>query len=141
MKLNNDNLIIETTGEHTPTVTDDIYSVTYSKHEKKILFGVEKLFIWFKILTPGSFLDVEIYKAYNYSKKLSVKSLLIRDIERVLGRKLLRKEKPSISIFKNKILRVKTRTVVKDCRQKELADFHKYSVIAEIIETEVGNNA
>jgi hypothetical protein len=139
MKFDED-LDIEPIGEETPRILDDIYSVSYVRHEKKFLFGSEKLFIWFKIVTPGASFGVELYKAYNYSKKISIKSLLVKDAKTILGRRLEKREKPTTAIFKNKILRIRTRTVTKDCRQKELAEYHKYSVISEILGVEVGTN-
>ena len=44
-----------------------------------------------------------------------------------------RKDRITTEVLKNKILLIKTRTVIKDGRQNKLHDLQKYSVVDEII--------
>jgi hypothetical protein len=125
------------------TVPDNTYEAAYVSQETvKGTFGA-KLKITFKILNFGEHFEKKINAWYNVTDHMSPKGKN-RRVSAPKGSKLVgvllnigdlhsRKDRITTEVLKNKILLIKTRTVIKDGRQNKLHDLQKYSVVDEII--------
>jgi hypothetical protein len=117
----------------------EIFEVVYLRHEaNRCYYSQLKLYIYFKIVTPGKYYGIEIYRVYNQYRVPNRNSDFIKDCELILGRRLKKNEKASTAIFKKKVLRIRVRTVKKNRKQEQLPDFQQYSVIDSILEVVTG---
>lgn len=125
------------------TVPDNTYEASYVSQETvKGTFGA-KLKITFKILNFGEHFEKQINAWYNVTDHMSPTGKN-RRVKAPKGSKLVshllnianldsRKDRLTTEVLKNKILLIKTRTVVKDGRQNKLHNLQKYSVVDEIL--------
>lgn len=125
------------------TVPDNTYEASYVSQETiKGTFGA-KLKITFKILNYGEHFEKQINSWYNITDHMSPIGKN-RKVKAPKGSKLVshllnianldsRKDRLTTEVLKNKILLIKTRTVVKDGRQNKLHNLQKYSVVDEIL--------
>ena len=104
--------------------------------------GHRKLFMIFKITTPGAHLGKEIMKIYNMpiGKPTRMSSNFYKDWVFVNGnRKPSRKDRLSPKIFYNKRMIIKTRTTrPKHCNGQEMSEDFWYSVVHYISEVVTG---
>ncbi|MBM3403214.1 MAG: hypothetical protein FJY21_13090 [Bacteroidetes bacterium] len=124
-------------------IPDNTYEAMFVSQETiKGTFGA-KLKITFKILTYGDFFEKQINAWYNVTDLMCPVGKN-RRVKAPKGSKLVsqmlslgylnsRKDRLSTKVFKNKILLIKTRTVIKDGRQKKLHELQKYSVVDDIL--------
>lgn len=124
---------IELKDDPPAILKEGIYEVIYFKHEaNRRYFSQKKIYIYFKIISTDENNGVEVYRAYNQYDVVKRNSDFIKDCEIILGRRLRKKEKASTAIFKNKVLRVRVRTVKNNRKQERLPDFMQYPVIDAI---------
>jgi hypothetical protein len=139
----NKDIEIEVDWGKDETVPDGTYEVAYVSHEAiKGTFGA-KLKVVFRILDFGEHYEKKINSWYNIDDDYSPKGKN-RKVKTKKGSKLTtdmlvlsnanhRKDRLTMNAFKNKIILVKTRLVIKDGRQKNLHQLQKYSVVDSII--------
>ncbi len=145
----NDDIVVDYSEQH-PHVPDAIYEATFVRHNTALAFGNSPtVFLWFKLVTPGPNFETELFRAYRVKAlmgrpsktggqfKLSPNSLLFKDLGAIADYKL-KPSRVSLSILRNCVLEVRTRTVRKGWDQKELPDWLQYSVIDQIIGTTTG---
>ena len=127
-------------SEIPPAIPDGEYQAAFIKAEKKILWGGQKAFLWFRIITAGEYFDVKLFLACNVPKKLSISSKYFRAWVVATGRRPDRFESRQMSpkVFRGKAFRVQVRTVKKDAEQRPLPPALQYSVIQQLIEKVVG---
>jgi len=124
-------------------VPDSTYEAAYVSQETvKGTFGA-KLKITFKILNFGEHFEKLVSSWYNVTDHMSPKGKN-RKVKAPKGSKLVshllnvsnlnsRKDRLTTEVLKNKILVIKTRTVIKDGRQNKLHSLQKYSVVDDIL--------
>jgi len=132
-----------------PQIADGIYLARYTHHETGFCFGTAKVYLWFKIVSPGSCFDVSVYRAYRAIKikgkpkrngGFTVKrgSDLYLDLVRLLDMRT-RPDRVSATALAGKAYSIKTRTVTKDYRQRALPEWDRYSVVDSIVRAETSN--
>ena len=105
-----------------------------------------KLFVWFRLVTPGPFHNVMVYRPYRV-KKLTTKAgknggfvaSRMSDVYHDLGRILnlrLRPDRVSATALRGIIFRVRVRTVVKDYRGRAIPEWDRYSVVDALLSAE-----
>jgi len=128
-------------GREWPLLPEDIFQVSYLKHEFENAFGEPRLFIHFKILDMGEHFEKILYRAYrlkslkNPGRKNSAFTVgkgsdLVRELALVTNR---RPDRLLPTDFEGMILKAKVETVKKDYKQRIIPESLRYSVIREII--------
>ena len=123
-------------------VPDGKYQAVFVRHETAFVFRAAKVFLWFRIVNPGDYFSVELYRPYRVKKllgkpgrggkfKLAPGSELFTMLCRVLDIKA-RPDRISLLGLKHCILEIKTRTVTTDYLQRDVPDWLHYSVIADV---------
>jgi len=136
-------------GDVWPLLPDGKYLVNYMHHETKKVFRTSKVFVHFKIVEPGEYMGVHLFRAYRVSEIIGKegKNGRFRLISRTdlfltlcnLSNKKLRPDQISIRPLKNSIILASVRTVIKDYNQRALAECLRYSVVDELISIEAGH--
>src|SRR5437016_2465598 len=107
-------------GEIPPAIPDgDHYQVVFVRAEKSCFHTQRKIYLWFRVITPGEWLGAEVYMACNEPPKghraASSKYWLAWVL--AAGRRPNRADRMSTAIFRNKVFRVRMRTVLKTAKQ------------------------
>ena len=137
-----DDLIFPCCGTIPAAIPDgDSYEVAYIRAEQTRQWGRAKVFLWFKMLTPGEWHGQEFYMACNLAQKgrWTASSKFWMAWVLAAGRRPTRGDRMSTSIFKNKIFRVRVRRVIKTAKQLDRTPAQQYSVVDELLEVMVGN--
>lgn len=121
-----------------PLIPDGEYSVQYVNYERGNIHGNEKLYLYFSIVDQGPHFNVRLRKNYNYYSSPPCGSDLHKDLSLLLGRPFKKNTRISLEVFKNSVLRIKTRTVTHDRKQNPYAEHTRYSVIDAILGKETG---
>lgn len=136
-------VILFDTSNRAPQIPEGEYEAAYVHHETAHIFKTPKLFVWFRIVSPGPAFDVMVYRAYRVRALTSKPgrgggiavrrgSDCYRDLCRMLDVKM-RPDRASAAALKGIICRVKVRTVTSDYRGREIPDWDRYSVVAELL--------
>ena len=131
-------LIFITTDEPPTRVPYGKYEVSYRSHSTQKFFSSTKLYINFTICDSGEYFGAKLYRAYNLHEGLPSGSDLYKDLVLLYGKKVAKKTRLPISLFKNKILLVTVRTVKSNRKQKPLPEHQMYSVIDSILKVAAG---
>lgn len=119
----------------------DQYEVAFVRAEQTRQWGQPKVFLWFRMLTPGEeWNGREFYMACNVPPKgkwtASCKYWLAWVL--VAGKRPNRVDRMSTAIFKNKVFRARIRKVTKTSKQTDRTPEQQYSVVDELLEVMVG---
>lgn len=122
---------------------DGFYEAQCIKYDAGFFQGkARKLFLIFKILTPGEHFGKDIFMAFNmrYDGKVRAGSKYYKTWVMAYGwRKPSRNAKMSPRIFLNKVCGIKTRTVKPEHNRQKMPDAFWYSVVDYIISINTGN--
>ena len=124
-----------------PIVPDGEYVGSFKRVERGRYERRDRLYLWFAIMTPGPFVGAELFLACPCPEKgrvFGIGSKLVVAYAVAEGRLPRRKDRISTRVFKNKLFRFQTRTVVKDGYGKPRPTADYYSVIDKLIDVEVG---
>lgn len=121
----------------------DHYEVVFSRAERINQWGQDKIILWFKLITPGPWLNEEFFMASNVppKSKWTLSCKFWRAFVLANGKRPNRRDRLSTGVFKNKVFRVKIRKVIRDSKQQTLTAAQQYSVIDRLIEVAAGGNA
>lgn len=137
-------------GEDWPCIPAGFYLAQYTHHDTATVFSTSKVFLHFKIVEPGPYFGVRLYRAYRASDlvgrpgrngrfRLKKRSELYLTMCWLYEGRNLRPDRVSLRDLKNVMLRVSTRIVERDYKQRPLPEALRYSVVDEIKGIEVGN--
>lgn len=147
---------IEIEGQRWPIVPDGQYVAVFTHHETAQMFrtrdkpeGTCKCFLHFKLMGPGEYTGVRLYRAVRVSSlvgkvgkhgrfKLRPRSDLFIEMARLFG-DTRRLDRLSLKWLRTVLLRVTVRTVKRDYKQRELPAVLRYSVVATIDGIEAGH--
>lgn len=124
-------------------VPEKSYDLVFLKADKKHMFGEgERMFLWFKIITPGDWCGTKLYMTCTVAKKGKWHPSHKYWLAWVLaaGRRPARGDRMSTRVFRNKVFRGHVRTVIKTARQTHRTLEQQYSVVDELLSVEVGIN-
>jgi hypothetical protein len=136
-----------------PLIPDGIYRALCLGHETAIVFRTAKVFLQFRVVEPGEQFGKMLYRPYRASGfirtgkgpgsglriKLKARSELFGMLCRVLDLPArTRPDRVGLREMKGKVFKVKTRTVTRDYRQKEIPGFLRYSVVDDVLSLEAG---
>ena len=128
--------------DYKPLLPDKVYDAQCIKYDEGFCLGkARKLFLYFKIVEPGEHHGKVIFMPFNipYDKRIKQGSKYYKAWVKVNNY-----EKPSRNaimsprLFKNKVFRIKTRTVEPKDGNKALPKQFHYSVVDYIIEMLAG---
>jgi hypothetical protein len=144
-----------------PLIPDAVYEAVLTHYEGCVMHSwknAAKVYLHFKIVTPGEHFGTRVYRAYNVRRlrgkvgkvgtpqkncgfAVGRRSELLRMLVRVLDLRI-RPDRVSLLKLKGSVLRIRTRTVTKgaaeDGRQIELPAALRYSVVADILGKNTG---
>ena len=131
------------TANRAPSIPPGCYEAIYTHHETKFIYQCPKVFVWFRIVSPGPAFDTMVYRAYrvralttkqgkNGGFKASRGSDVYHDLGRILDIRL-RPDRVSATALRGVVVSVSVRTVVKDHRQRPLLAWDQYSVIDKLL--------
>ena len=147
---------IEIDGQRWPLVPDGQYVAVFVHHETARMFrtrdnpdGTCKCFLHFKLIGPGEYVNMRLYRAVRVSGligkpakhgrfRLRQRSDLFVEMARLFGN-TRRLDRLSLKWLRPVLLRVTVRTVKRDYRQRELPQILWYSVVSSIDSIEAGN--
>ena len=135
-------------GKAWPLIPSGKYSVTFLHHELGMAFKVPRLFLHFRIVTPGNYFGETVYRAFrvrsaNVKKKkggafrVSRNSDYVREMVTLLNLRG-RLDRISPLILRDKVLQAEIGEVTRDHKQREIPTALKYSVIRKLICIEAG---
>jgi hypothetical protein len=128
-------------GDIPPAVPDGHhYEIVFLRAEQTSYRGRQKVYLWFKMLTPGEHCGREFYMACNVAPKGKWTASYKFWVAWVLaeGRRPTRVSRMSVNVFKNKVFRARMRTVRKTANQTERTPAQQYSVVDELLEIMAG---
>ena len=142
---------IEIVGNLPPLIPEGEYVATYLHYETKRVFNTSKLFAHFELVEPGPHTGTCLYRAYrvpellgrqktNGGFQLGRRSDLYLELLHLFGERGMRPDRVSMSWLRNKLLRVKVRTVTRDHRHRPLPVCLHYSVVDSLVAIEAGND-
>jgi len=123
-------------GYTPPVVPDgDRYEAIFIKSEQASFAGQPKVYLKFRLVSPSGFLEEEFYMACNVAARgrWRTSSKFYRSWVLANGKRPIRGDRLSISVFKGKVFQVRMRRVEKDYRQNPLPPENQYSVIDSLI--------
>ena len=138
--------IIFDTSNRAPLIPPGDYEAIYIHHETTIVFKCPKVFVWFRVVSPGPAFDTMVYRAYRV-KKLTTKqgknggfmpsrgSDIYHDLGRILNIRL-RPDRVSAAALRGVVCSVRVRTVEKDYKQRPILEWDRYSVIDKLLHAE-----
>jgi hypothetical protein len=128
-----------------PLIPDGVYETQCVNYDSTFQLGkTRKLFLHFRILELGPHFGEQIFMAFNMpdKKKIRMGSKYYKTWCMVNGwKKPSKNAKMSPRLFKNKIYRIKTRTVKPKHNGKKMPENFRYSVVDEIIEVITGQQS
>jgi len=118
----------------------DQYEMVFIRVEQVRLYGQPKVYLWFRMLTPGDWHGEEFYMVCNVAPKgrWTASYKFWQAWVLASGRRPTRADRMSTSVFKNKIFRVRMRKVLKTAKQLDRTPEQQYSVIDELLEVLTG---
>ncbi len=120
----------------------DHYQVSFVGWDQKALWaGEQRMFLFFKIHTPGPYFGAELYMACTIPSKGKWRPSMKYWMNWVLanGKQPMRKDRLSTKVFRNKIFRARVHKVVKTSEKGiSRTPDQQYSVIASLLEVLVG---
>jgi hypothetical protein len=128
-------------GDPTPLIPDGVYDAVFIRAEGGRCFGTLKLFLYFKIITPGQYNETELYMPFNVNKerKIAPSSKYYKTWCQVNGgQRPSRNAVMSPNIFRGKFFEVKVKTIRKDYNGDELLPSLFYSIIDKILSVSMG---
>ena len=141
---------VELEGDGKPLVPDGQYEAVFEYHETAFILRTKaaKVFLRFRIVTPGEHEGVKLFRAYRVAKlrskpgkhgsfSLTRGQDLFFDLCRWLDIRQ-RPDRVSLHDLRGKVWRIRTRTVSRDFRQRELPGFARYSVVDDLLEISAG---
>ena len=119
----------------------DQYELVFHRAEKGHQFGKHKVYLWFKMLTPGEWVGQLFYMACNVPPKGKIGPSSKFWLAWVLAaqRRPTRTDRMSTAIFKNKVFRARMRKVLKTAKQMDRTPAQQYSVVDELLEVRAGH--
>jgi len=120
----------------------DHYEVVFVKAERVRMWGQEKVFLWFKLITAGSWFEEEFFMACTVAPKGRWTPSYKYWCAWVLanGKRPKRNDRMSTIVFRAKVFRVRFRTVMKTAKQTDRTPAQRYSVIDELLDRLTGND-
>ena len=134
------------TSNPAPIIAPGTYEAVYVHHETKYIFQSPKVFVWFRIVSPGPAFDVLVYRAYR-ARALTTKagryggfkvargSDIYHDLGRILNTRV-RPDRVSAIVLRGAVYRIKVRTVTKDHKQRPIPEWGQYSVVDQLLHSE-----
>ncbi len=116
-------------------IPSGIYDAIFYKAEKKIMWGGEKIFLWFQIVTPGDYHGATLWMACNgpAKGKVGLSSKYFAAWCLAAGRRPDRFDRLGTKIFKDKVFELKVRAVTKDTKGRPLTPALQYSIIDDLL--------
>ncbi len=127
--------------DYKPLIPDGFYEAQCIKYDSCFIAKSKKTFLHFKILDAGEHFGKQIFMAFNmpYDEKIKMGSKYFKTWCMVNDwKKPSKNAKMSPRLFKNKIYKIKTRTVRPKHNRKEMPKDFWYSVVDEISEVVAG---
>jgi hypothetical protein len=129
-----------------PLIKPGDYDAIYLHHETKFIYQCPKVFVWFRVVSPGPAHNVMVYRAYrvralttkqgkNGGFKASRGSDIYHDLGRILNIRL-RPDRVSATALRGVVCSVRIRTVNKDYKQRPIPAWDQYSVIDRLLHAE-----
>lgn len=129
-------------GHVPPLVPEADYQVGFIRAERGHFENRQRLFLWFKIITPGPSFGIELYLVCpcpaNGGKVFGLGSKLVAAATVALGHRPKRRDRLSTRMFAGKVFLARTRTVTLDYHQRPRPPTDHYSVLSELLGIEAG---
>ena len=141
-------LEFDVTGLDEPLIPDGEYEAVMTHYETGYVFKTSKVFLHFRITTPGDYHGYSLYRAYRVKAlktkagksggfTLNKRSDLLLMLVKVLGLNP-RRDRPSLQPLKGKLLRIRSRTVKTGSKQQPLPESLWYSVVDDVLNVAAG---
>lgn len=131
-------------GYISPAIADgEQYQVCFIRAEKTHQWGRPKVFLWFRLVTPGEWCGEEFFMACNVASncRWGPSHKYWQAWTLASGQRPKRGDRMSIKIFKGKVFRARIRRVTKTAKQTARPPELQYSVVDQLLEVETGRGA
>jgi len=118
----------------------DDYEVSFLRAEQKPYKGQSKVYLWFRIESYGEWNGQELFMACNLPQgwKWGPSSKFWGAWVLAAGKRPRRRDRMSVSVFRQKLFRARIRKVITTSKQIRRTPAQQYSVIDELLEVVVG---
>ncbi len=125
--------------DNLPLIPQGKYEVIFLSAEKRPLWGGQKVFLHFQIVTPGEFHGEKLYMACNAPPKRNngkkpESNKYLQAWELAAGRKPDRIDRASTKVFRGKVFLANVRTVIKNSKNLPRPPASQYSIIENLLE-------
>lgn len=132
-----------------PLIEEGTFDAVFVRAESARVFNTNKLFLHFRIVTPGKAHGTVLYRAYRakgatvgprspHSIRIAKRGELLLTLCRLFGRNV-RPDRVSLKCLRGLVLQVTVRTVTSDYRQRPLPPQLFYSVIGDVVGIAAGS--
>jgi hypothetical protein len=134
------------TSNRAPLIPPGEFQAMYVHHETKFIYQCPKVFVWFRIVSPGPAFDAMVYRAYRVKAlttkqgkngvfKASRGSDIYYDLGHILKIRM-RPDRVSATALRGVVCSVRVRTVTRDFKQRPIPAWGHYSVIDQLLRAE-----
>jgi hypothetical protein len=122
-------------------IPDGVYEVSFVRAETKKMWRQDKIFLWFKVESPGEWYGMQLYGACTVAKngKWTAATKFWQWWVLAAGHRPARPDRLSTSVFRNKIFIAHIRKVVTTSKQHKRLPEQQYSVVDELVEVAAGS--
>jgi hypothetical protein len=143
-ECNDDTDVFGHVGHAPLLVPDSDYQIGFVRAERGHFENRQRIFLWFRIITPGEQFGIELYLVCpcpaNGGKIFGLGSKLVAAATVALGQRPKRRDRLSTRTFAGKVFLARTRTVTRDHKGKERPREDHYSVLDELLRVEAGSS-
>lgn len=122
--------------EKRPLIHEGKYEVVFLRAEKKWLYGGQKVFLWFQIVSQGEFHGEKLYLACNVKQdgKWGESSKFYQAWVLAAGRRPDRYDRMSTNVFRGKVFLAKVRSVNTNAKNLPRPPLLQYSIIDDLLD-------
>jgi hypothetical protein len=125
-----------------PVIPEGEYEAAFVRADRKRMYGTgERLFLWFRLITPGQWFGIELYVVCTVAAKGKWRPShkFFQAWILAAGKSPCRNDRMSTKVFRGKVFRVRVRTVTKTAKRDTRTLAQQYSVIDEILAVVAGS--
>lgn len=137
----NEDVVVTCNSNVPPAIPNgNHYELVFIRAETVQQWGQTKLFLWFKMHTPGEWVGQGFYMACTVPPKgkFGPSSKFWLTWVLAAGRQPKRGDRMSTAVFKHKVFRARMRKVLKTSKQMDRTPAQQYSVVDELLQVMVG---
>lgn len=142
MTISTEDLEFQCNSDIPPLVPTGEYEVFFLRAVKRDMWKMDKLFLWFRVATPGQWNGQDIYMACNVARggRWTPSCKFYMAWVLAAGRRPNRRDRMSTQVFRNKVFRARVKVVTTTAKRVNRTPEQQYSVIDDLLEVCAGSD-